>query len=96
MVQLDDAKTCSENTGSNDGGIQCEKDTCKAAEKLIENKVASRIFAKDASLYDFSDEALKCASEYMGWTDLASNPPYSIQEIQTFADRAVEIGRAHV
>lgn len=92
MVQLDDAKTCSENTGSNDGGIQCEKDTCKAAEKLIENKVASRIFAKDASLYDFSDEALKCACEYMGWTDLASNPPYPIQEIQTFADRAVASG----
>jgi glucose-6-phosphate isomerase len=92
VVQLDDAKICSENTATNTGSIECEKDTCKAAAKLIDNKVASRIFAKDASLYNFSDEAYECASNYMGWTDLASNPPYPIEKIQTFADRAVASG----
>lgn len=66
--------------------------TWPSAQKLIDNKVASRIRAKDASLYDFSAEAQQCASEYMGWSTLASNPPYPLQEIQTFADAQLAKG----
>ena len=46
-----------------------------SAKMLVKEKVASRILAKDASLYEFSDDASACAAEYMGWTDLASIPP---------------------
>lgn len=52
---------------------------------LIDNKVASRVRVKDASLYNFSEEAQECAENYMGWATLASNPPSSIEEIQNFA-----------
>lgn len=58
---------------------------CPSVQTLIDNKVASRVRAKDASLYNFSSEAQKCAESYMGWTTLASNPPSSIEEIQNFA-----------
>ena len=57
-------------------------------EALIEMRAASRVHAKDATLYDFDLEAEKCASSFMGWTDLASNPPYSIAEIIAFAAQA--------
>ena len=63
-----------------------------SAKMLVKEKVASRILAKDASLYEFSDEASACAAEYMGWTDLASNPPYSLEDIQSFADDAIARG----
>ncbi len=57
-----------------------------SAKTLVKECVASRIHAKDATLYNFSDEALSYAERYMGWTDLASNPPFSLKEIQDFAD----------
>ena len=63
-----------------------------SAKMLVKEKVASRILAKDASLYEFSDEASACAAEYMGWTDLASNPPYPLEDIQSFADDAIARG----
>lgn len=53
---------------------------------LVDSKVASRIHSKDATLYSFSEEAQQCAQEYMGWATLASEPPCSIEEIQSFAD----------
>lgn len=59
---------------------------------LVKECVASRIYAKDASLYSFDDEAQSCAKGYMGWTDLASNPPCSLEEIQMFADSIVAQG----
>ncbi len=58
-----------------------------SAKKLVKDCVASRLHAKDASLYDFSDSAQKYAENYMGWVDLASNPLDSLDEIQTFADQ---------
>lgn len=61
-------------------------------EKLVEEKVASRIHAKDASLYEFSNEAHECAAGYMGWVDLASNPPTPLHEIQDFADTIIASG----
>lgn len=63
-----------------------------SAKTLVKEKVASRIHAKDATLYSFSEEAQQCAEEYMGWTDLASNPPVSLQDINEFADKVVDSG----
>ncbi len=57
-----------------------------SAKVLVKDKAASRVFAKDASLYDFSEEARDCAEHFMGWTDLASNPHCDIDEIVRFAD----------
>lgn len=58
-----------------------------SADVLIANGVASRIHAKDASLYDFSEEARACAEDFMGWSDLASNPPVPLKKIQKLAKR---------
>lgn len=63
-----------------------------SAKTLVKECIASRIHAKDASVYDFSDEARACAERYMGWTDLASNPPYPLEEIQEFADEIIAQG----
>lgn len=63
-----------------------------SAKTLVKEKVASRIHAQDASLYSFSEEAHQCAKEYMGWTDLASNPPVPLKDINNFADAVVESG----
>ena len=58
-----------------------------SAKQLVADRVASRISAKDADLYNFSQEARDCAAAYMGWADLASNPPMPISEITRFAKR---------
>ena len=63
-----------------------------SAKALVKECVASRLHAKDASLYDFSEEARACAEAFMGWTDLASMPPFPIEKVQAFADAAVEGG----
>ena len=63
-----------------------------SAKTLVKECVASRVHAKDATLYDFSEQAQACAERYMGWTDLASNPPYSLADIQAFADSIIEQG----
>ena len=63
-----------------------------SAKTLVKECVASRVHAKDATLYDFSEQAQACAERYMGWTNLASNPPYSLADIQAFADSIIEQG----
>lgn len=63
-----------------------------SAKTLVKECVASRLHAKDAGLYDFSDEAHECASSFMGWVDLATNPPYPLDKIQEFADKVVSAG----
>lgn len=63
-----------------------------SAKTLVKECVASRVHAKDASLYDFSEDAQKCAQCYMGWTDLGSNPPHSLHDIQAFADSVIAQG----
>ena len=63
-----------------------------AAKTLVKAHAASRIHAKDATLYDFSIEAQACAEQYMGWADLASHPQCSLEEVRTFADAAVADG----
>lgn len=66
--------------------------TWPSVQKLIDDQVASRIRAKDKSLYNFSSEALSCSGECMGWVTLASDPPYPLQEIRTFADAQIAKG----
>ena len=59
---------------------------------LIDNSVASRLHAKDATLYSFSPEAQACAERFMGWVDLAHHPHCSLEKVQTFADEMVVRG----
>lgn len=61
-------------------------------ERLVEERVASRIHAKDASLYGFSAEARACAENFMGWADLPSNPPCPLDEIKQLAAKFAEEG----
>ncbi|MDE8701662.1 glucose-6-phosphate isomerase [Adlercreutzia equolifaciens] len=63
-----------------------------AAKTLVKAHAASRIHQKDATLYDFSDDAQACAAEFLGWADLATNPPCDLATIQAFADEVVEAG----
>lgn len=63
-----------------------------AAKTLVKAHAASRIHQKDATLYDFSDDAQACAAEYLGWADLATDPPCDLATIQAFADEVVEAG----
>lgn len=63
-----------------------------SAKTLVKDRVASRIFAKDATLYDFSEEALSCARDFMGWTDLASHPHCDVDKVVSFADEAIASG----
>ncbi len=63
-----------------------------SAKTLVKEQVASRMHEKDASLFDYDDEANQCARHYMGWTDLATNPPYPIEKIQDFANEQVAAG----
>ncbi|MEG0072319.1 MAG: glucose-6-phosphate isomerase [Raoultibacter sp.] len=59
---------------------------------LVKEKVASRIHAKDDTLYDFSEEAQRSAQHYMGWTDLASNLRTPLKDMQAFADMIIARG----
>ncbi|MCL1797617.1 MAG: glucose-6-phosphate isomerase [Eggerthellaceae bacterium] len=63
-----------------------------SAKSLVKEKVASRIFRKDAALFDFSDQACAVAQNRMGWTDLASNPPLKLQAIKDFANEVLAQG----
>ena len=63
-----------------------------SAKTLVKDCIASRIHAKDASVYGFSEEAQECAENFMGWTDLASNPPVALEDIQAFADSVIAQG----
>lgn len=63
-----------------------------SAKTLVKECVASKIFAKDASLYGFSENAMECAKHFMGWTDLASDSKCDLDALMEFADSAVESG----
>ena len=63
-----------------------------SAKTLVRECVASRLHSKDATLYDFSPEAQACAEEFMGWTDLATDPKCDLEAVRAFADEAVEAG----
>ena len=59
---------------------------------LVEDHAASRVYAKDASLYSFSEEAESYSANFMGWTDLASNPPCPLDDIADLANSLIEKG----
>ena len=59
---------------------------------LVKDCVASRIYAKDDTLYDFSEEAQQFARGFMGWTDLATNPPCPLEQIKSFAQEQIDNG----
>lgn len=63
-----------------------------SAKTLVKECVASKIFAKDASIYGFSENALDYAEHFMGWTDLASDPKCDFDALMKFADEVVESG----
>lgn len=67
-----------------------------AVENLVSNQVASRVHNKDASLYEFTSESYDCASNYMGWTDLASKPPCKIKVIKELANKFYKAGMRDV
>ena len=58
------------------------------ANKLIKNKIPSRVGSQDASVYAFSQEAQKTACNRMGWATLASNPPCDPAQIAVIAQQA--------
>lgn len=66
--------------------------TYPSVDVMVSAKIASRMHAKDASLFDFSSAAYEGARDFMGWTDLASVPPYPLSAISAFADEAIAEG----
>ena len=63
-----------------------------SAKTLVKECVASRVLAKDASLYDFSDSARETAENFMGWVDLGMRPQCDLAKVQRFADDVVASG----
>ena len=63
-----------------------------SAKQLVNESVASRIQAADATLYDFDADSYQCAHNFMGWTDLASNPHCDLDKIMDFAATARKDG----
>lgn len=63
-----------------------------SAKILVRDKVASRLHAKDESLYDFDEAAAECAKNFTGWATLASQPPYPYKKIQAFAESIIAEG----
>ena len=66
-----------------------------SAKTLVEDRAASRIHAKDATLYSFSEEAQACCENFMGWADLASNPPVDTAEIRELAQSFIDRGMTY-
>ena len=66
------------------------------AQLLVENKVASRIGAGDATLYDFDANAKDFAENFMGWRDLASKPPVSAGSIEAFVKQVRNDGLTNI
>lgn len=66
--------------------------TYPSRQTLIEDHAASRVHAKDASLYSFSKEAEEYSANFMGWTDLASNPPCPLADITALATYFIDQG----
>ena len=66
-----------------------------AADILIERKVASRIAARDRTLFAFENDpsAVRIARYSMGWTSLASDPPTPLSRIHDLVEevRALDV-----
>ncbi|HAM15837.1 MAG TPA: glucose-6-phosphate isomerase [Eggerthellaceae bacterium] len=64
--------------------------------QLVQIKAASRVHAKDATLYSFSKEAEEYSAGFMGWADLASNPPCPVDQIKQLAAKFAAAGTESV
>ena len=69
-----------------------QKRAYPSLQALVQDKAASRVHAKDATLYSFSEEAQSCAENFMGWADLASKPPCPVSDIKSLARSFIERG----
>jgi glucose-6-phosphate isomerase len=58
---------------------------CECREYLLANKVPSRLGAKDATLYAGIPGAAEHIANFLGWTNLCSDPPLNISEILAIA-----------
>ncbi|MDR3053199.1 MAG: hypothetical protein LBU48_05005 [Coriobacteriales bacterium] len=58
---------------------------CECLDRLLAIKAPSRLGAKDPTLFSFTPEAENCARKHLGWTNLSSKPPTSIQELAQLA-----------
>lgn len=67
-------------------------DIAPAVQSLLQAKAASRVGAKDATLYGYSEDALQCAEGFMGWADLAQNPPCPLKAVKKLARHFQEQG----
>ena len=63
-----------------------------SAKILVRDKVASRLHAKDESLYDFDEAAAECAKNFTGWATLPRQPHYPYKKIQAFAEGIIAEG----
>jgi len=65
-----------------------------SAKTLVKEQVASRVHAQDTTLFPACDASAASTdaangNNFLGWTDLCSNPPYPIEEIQAFAEEII-------
>lgn len=63
-----------------------------SAKTLVKERIASRLRERDATVFDFADDARTCAEGFMGWVDLATNPPCDLDAIQAFAAAMIDRG----
>ncbi len=63
---------------------------------LINMQAASKLGEHDPSLFSFSNKTQEFSSKFMGWTTLCSNPPFSPNKIQEFANKARQSGLSDV
>ena len=71
--------------------LSVDVEAVSGAKTLVKARAASRIHAKDATLYDFSPGASVREGDYMGWVDLATSLVRH-GRYQAFADEVVEAG----
>jgi len=76
--------------------IDCEQTHAETIARLVEARAASRVHAKDATLYSFSREAQDYSANFMGWADLASNPPCPLDEVKQLAGKFTDAGMESV
>ncbi|MDR3308010.1 MAG: hypothetical protein LBS58_03840 [Coriobacteriales bacterium] len=58
---------------------------CACLERLLALKAASRLAAKDATLFSTSPQEQEYAARYLGWTSLSTRPPLPLSDITSLA-----------
>lgn len=62
-------------------------------EDLIAQRIASRVYRQDATVFSFSAQAQDTAKKFMGWTQLASRPLIKLDELEAFAQEMIHEGQ---